>query len=78
MLGGWEEEEIHPFRREWLEGYDRSGIDFRSLKPEPITWWDKEVLQMLLEHGPRRFRKLDIWDMDWNAVAEISDRRRWI
>ena len=69
MFGGWEEEEIHSIRPEWLEGYDRAGIDFRSLKGESVTWWDTELLQMLVEHGPKHFRKLNIWDMDWNALA---------
>lgn len=83
MYGSWDKSEIHPVKPEWLEGYDRTGIDFRSLKSESVTWWDKEVLQMLREHGPERFRKLAIWDKDWNALAaqigrngiDVSDPR---
>jgi hypothetical protein len=83
MYGSWDKSEIHPVKPEWLEGYDRAGIDFRSLQSEPVTWWDKEVLQMLREHGPERFRKLAIWDKDWNALAiqigsngiDVSDPR---
>jgi hypothetical protein len=70
MFGGWAESEIHPVKPEWFEGYLRAGIDFRALKPEPVTWWDKEVVEMLRVHGPRHFRKLAIWDQDWNATAD--------
>src|SRR5262249_1964896 len=60
---------IHPVKPEWLKGYDRAGIDFRSLQSESVTWWDREILQMLREHGPERFRRIAIWDKDWNAIA---------
>jgi len=69
MYGGWERGEIQSVRPEWLDGYSHRGIDFQSLSSEPMTWWDKEVLQMLQKHGPNYFRKIDIWDKDWNAVA---------
>jgi hypothetical protein len=70
MHGSWEEQEIEPMQDDWMKGYDRAGIDFRSLKSEPVTWWDKELVKLLGEHGPQRFRRLDIWDQDWNAMAE--------
>ena len=69
-MHGWSRDEIHPVRPEWLDGYDRAGVDFRSLKPEPITWWDHEVVQMLCHSGPDSFRKLAIWNRDWNGVAD--------
>jgi hypothetical protein len=69
MYGSWEQKEIHSVQPEWLEGFDRAGIDFRSLKCEPVTWWDREIVQMLREHGPARFRRIAIWDEDWNAIA---------
>jgi len=69
MHGSWGRGEIQPMRKEWIEGYDRAGIDFRSLKAEPVMWWDREVLDLLREHGPERFRKTDIWDKDWNEFG---------
>ncbi len=69
MHGSWAPEEVYPFRPEWLAGYDRVGIDFRSLACEPVTWWDRELIQMLREHGPEHFRQVAIWDHDWNYVA---------
>jgi hypothetical protein len=69
MHGSWERSEIHPLQPEWLAGYEQAGIDFRALPADPTTWWDSEVLQMMQEHGPDRFRRIDLWDKDWNAVA---------
>lgn len=69
MYGSWDKSEIHPLRQEWLAGYDRAGIDFRSLQSEPVSWWDREIVQMLQEHGTERFRQIAIWDQDWNEMA---------
>jgi len=69
MLSGWNKSEIHPVRPEWLAGYEQAGINFRSLTAEPVTWWDREVVQLLREHGPSRFRKIAIWGKDWNKQA---------
>ena len=74
MHGSWEKNEIHPLRPEWLDEYQRAGVDFRSLAGEEITWWDRELVQMLLEHGPQHFRKLAIWDKDWNEEARMMAR----
>lgn len=70
MHGSWNKEEIHPLQPEWIEGYDKAGVDFRSLACEPITWWDREMVQMLIDHGPAKFRKLNVWNEDWNAMAD--------
>ncbi len=69
MHGSWKPEEIVPLKPEWLTGFKKEGIDFLSLKCEPITWWDRELVQMLIEHGPAYFRKIGIWDTNWNDVA---------
>jgi len=85
MFGGWNRDEIQPVRPEWFAGYEQAGINFQSLKLETVTWWDREIVQMLLEHGPAHYRKIAIWDQDWNRVAaslglqgvELSDPRTW-
>ena len=69
MHGGWNPKEIHPLRPEWMAGYDVAGVGFRTLRCEPVTWWDREVAGMLKEHGPQYFRRIAIWDKDWTALA---------
>ena len=70
MYGSWEPSEIHPLKPEWLARYDQAGINFRAVTGEPVTWWDREVVRMISQHGPSRFRKLAIWDAEWNQIAE--------
>lgn len=69
MHGGWKDAEIQAVREEWIDQYDCMGAGFRELKREPVTWWDKEVLSMLRDLGPTYFRKVAIWDENWNEVA---------
>ena len=70
MVGRWKRDEIFPLRDEWLKGYEERGVNFRNLVSEPVTWWDKEVVQMLSAAGPKTFRKIAIWDKDWNEAAK--------
>ena len=65
------EHEIHPFRREWIEGYEQLGIDMADIRAEPVTWWDREIVEMLLAHGPAFFRKQDIWAKDWTQMVRL-------
>lgn len=69
MHGGWPEGEIVPVNPAWLGDFARRGVRYDRLKPEALTWWDREVVNLLRRHGPARFRRLAIWDRDWNAVA---------
>ncbi len=75
MHGSWGSDEIFPVRPEWFANYEEKGIDFRSLKSEPVTWWDREVALMLSTRGPGHFRRVAVWDMDWNAVARRAGLR---
>lgn len=85
MYGSWGREELFPLQPEWLKAYDEAGVDFRSLTSEPVMWWDRELLKMLSEHGPDRFRRIAIWDKDWKAFAQklavtsgrFDDPRSW-
>ena len=70
MYGSWNDSEILPIKSEWLSGFDRFGIDFRSLKTEAVTWWDTEIVKLLRAHGTNHFRKIDIWGRDWQSFEE--------
>ena len=73
MYGSWDKHELQPVRREWFLGYERAGIDFGSLVGEPITWWDKRMVEMIASQGPAFFRKCAIWDVDWGRIASQLD-----
>jgi glycosyltransferase involved in cell wall biosynthesis len=57
------EEELHRLDERWVEG-----CDLRSLEDDGAHW-DAEVLALLEEHGPDAFRRLAIWDVDWQEAA---------
>jgi glycosyltransferase involved in cell wall biosynthesis len=74
-----------PIRAEWLAGYRwleeyrLEGLSGRSY------WYDEEVLNYFDKFGVNRFRKLNIWHVDWNRVADqlgrvgkYGDPRSWV
>ncbi len=65
VVPGWEIRKVPP---EWLQEYTRRGIDMTSTWREGIYRSDLEVLQFLLRYGPLRFRREDIWAVDWAAL----------
>jgi len=54
---------------DWLTPYTEAGIDLSHVKHEPVYRWDREVVEMLLTHGPTPFRKVDIWNVDWTKMG---------
>ena len=62
-MDAFPEEELHPVEESWLGGYD-----LRSLEDDG-GHWDAEVVAWLEEHGPDAFRRLAIWDIDWQDAA---------
>jgi glycosyltransferase involved in cell wall biosynthesis len=69
MHGSWDDTEITDVRTEWLEAYGHAGIDFTTLRCEEITWWDQEIVAMLLKHTPTHFSRIALWDKNWNSIA---------
>lgn len=50
---------------EWIEGYAEHGIDMTSVNRKGTYHWDREVLEHFKIYGPKKFRRLPIWDVDW-------------
>ena len=61
--------DVIPLKDEWFSGYAKSGIDIRKMNIDGKYRWDRLVLDALVQHGPAHFRKLDIWDMNWEDAA---------
>jgi hypothetical protein len=61
--------EIHPVNPDWVRGHADQAENHRPADSPQVFHWDKDVLGWLLERGPKRFRRLDIWDVDWEEVA---------
>ncbi len=75
-----------PLRPEWLEGYLQDGIDMTTVHAQGRNHWDHEVVDLLSEHGPGAFKRLDLWNVDWSSLSrelgrskngELNDPRSW-
>jgi hypothetical protein len=66
------ERERRPIPESWTGRYREAGVDFSRMDPRPFYRWDPEVVEILAEHGPERFRKLNIWDVDWDEIARCA------
>ena len=58
----------------WLRGYEIRDIDVRPETNDEPTRWDAEVLDWILKYGPRRFARINLWEVDWLDVATRLDR----
>lgn len=59
-----------PIQPEWVAGFARMGFDWKNITIDHVYRWDREVLNSIIEHGANFFRKLDIWDAKWVAIAK--------
>jgi glycosyltransferase involved in cell wall biosynthesis len=62
---------IKPVPPDWLQGYVDRGIDMTSVLMDGIYRWDREVLRLFEEHGTARFRRLPVWDFDWDKAYAL-------
>lgn len=65
--------EVYPLCWEWLHEYEKKEIDMTSVCRENIYWQDIQVLEWMMKYGPKKFRKLAIWDADWFSIAKSLD-----
>jgi hypothetical protein len=65
--------QVHSVPEAWIGYYAERGIDLRPQASAGPFWWDEDVVDWLLEFGTERFRRLDIWDVDWGALAAQRD-----
>jgi glycosyltransferase involved in cell wall biosynthesis len=54
-----------PVPAEWVAAY---GDDLLDAPSQSYYRWDEDILRLLIEHGPRTFRKVAIWDVDWDQM----------
>lgn len=61
--------DIQPLESDWTEGFIQDGVDWRRFRKDGVYRWDGIVARAIAAKGARYFRRLDIWDTDWNAIA---------
>lgn len=67
-------DELHSLDEGWLNGYLERGIDMRTAAQDDLYWWDEEVFDWIVEHGPHAFTKLALWDVDWSDIGRRLGR----
>lgn len=60
---------VRPVDPAWFGAYEQAGEHMREVVEERWYGWDEEVLDWLIEHGPRRFARLDVWQPDFRELA---------
>ena len=60
----------------WYQGYEAQGIDMRTIASDDYFWQDRKVIELMEEHGSRRFWKEDIWETDWQTTARHFGRSK--
>lgn len=66
--------EILPLDERWFTGYRERGIDMRKAPQDDLYWWDEEVFDWIVEHGPHAFKKLALWDVRWSDIGRRLGR----
>jgi len=66
-------QQAEPLDPSWLQGYEDRGIDMRTIDTSPYYHWDRDVVEMLRDHGPETFEKIAIWDVDWAEKGRAMD-----
>lgn len=56
----------------WIDKYKQHGVDITITQTQDKMYWEQVVLDYMQEFGTEYFRHLNIWDVDWCAIA-----RKW-
>lgn len=65
------QKELNSMPKEWINEYNKLGIDITSVLEEDILWWDEQVVTYIELYGANYFKKLHIWDVDWELKAKF-------
>jgi len=55
---------------EWLEAYG-PGVNVTYVPHQEYYRWDEAMLDLFLKHGTKKFRKISVWDHDWNQMHKL-------
>jgi hypothetical protein len=62
-------EDLFDVEKEWFDFYFQRNIDIKEVKKDEAYWLDREVLEYFHRYGTSRFKKLDIWNTDWQRKS---------
>lgn len=56
------------FDEQWIASYETNGIDMTSILDDQSSWHDEACIDLMIEHGSKRFFMDPIWYHDWERV----------
>ena len=62
---------VEPLPRQWIQGYEEQGIDMSSVTRQPSYYWDREVLRFFEKYGTAKFKRLAVWDTNWDQIYRL-------
>lgn len=65
--------QAEPLPEAYLGGYERAGIDMRTVPQKDFYRWDEDIVALLREHGADTFRKIAIWNQDWERLRRTLE-----
>jgi hypothetical protein len=68
-MAGIAPDNVQTVSKEWIDGFAQQGIDWTAIQIDGAYRWDPLVLDELISRGASFFRKLDIWDVEWQKLA---------
>jgi len=60
----------------WIRDYKNMGIDIKERIDNGTYWWDERVLDYFDKYGVEYFKRIHIWDVNWNKLAKIWKRNK--
>lgn len=72
------EKDLRLIPEKWFDGYNKNNIDLKIINEQEIYYWDKDVIKYFLKYGTDYFRKISVWDFDWNKLTvkfKVNDPR---
>lgn len=68
-------QEFRQIPTDWINNYMSQEIDILAVKQDKKIWYDEQTLQLFSKHDIKKFRKIDIWGVDWNKLAKLWKRK---
>jgi hypothetical protein len=60
--------EVRPLPNDWIEAYGATRL--LEVAKQDYYRWDEDILRLFMKHGTARFRKLALWDVDWERMYQ--------
>ena len=62
---------------DWIKNYTNNSIDISEFRKDNIFWQDYYILEKIEKFGTKKFKWLDIWDINWEEkrknIKKISN-----